>query len=99
MNSLRDAPAFDPERNDYPLSGEKVGPIWRAAWRLLRDLGEHSIRNVIEHVQSEIPDANPETVRQIMRRAVRAGVITSRIGTGKDGRGTSRPMAFFRIER
>lgn len=93
-----DAPAFDPGRSDYPLGGEKTGPIWRAAWWLMRDMGEHSGAAVVEHIRREIPDAHPETVRLILRRAAVAGILESEIRQVQGKRG-SRGMAHYRIKR
>lgn len=89
-----DAPAFDPDRSDYPLGGAKTGPIWRAAWSVLVDETEHvSGADLVDDVIERVPDAHPETVRQILRRAVVAGILESEIRLAQ-----GRNRAHFRIK-
>lgn len=92
-----DAPAFNPGRSDYPLGGAKVGPIWRAAWTYLR-MGPGYVvgSEIVEGVRLVIPDAHPETIRQILRRAVVAGILESE---QRSGGKPARTRAHFRIKR
>lgn len=92
----KDAPAFEPARSDYPLGGEKTGPIWRAAWRILRDAGKRYVSSddALAQVQYAIPGANRETVRNILYAAVRAGVLE----TDKRPHGRYANMTHFRIK-
>lgn len=91
-----DAPAFNPERSDYPLGGAKVGPIWRAAWAELRHNGRVSLSgaDLVTRVQRMIPDAHPETIRLILRRAAVAGILESEIRLH-----AKRNRAHYRIKR
>jgi hypothetical protein len=85
MNSMmKPAPAFDPSkaRSDYPLSGEKTGPAWRVAWRILhtqamQDTGSGRYLDAVEIVEevSRETNVNPGTIRNLLIAAEKAGIL------------------------
>jgi hypothetical protein len=88
------APAFDPDRGDYPLGGDKTGPIWTTLWSLLSDGNLWSSVDLLRETCKALPDANRETVRNIAYGAVRAGILE----LVKRPRGRYAAMAHFRIK-
>lgn len=70
----------DRPRSDYPLSGAKTGPAWRAAWDVLR-LGHTDPDGFVpssaiaEQVTELCPDVSPDTVKNLLLSAFRHGVL------------------------
>ena len=98
----RDAPSFGRgTRSDYPLSGEKTGPAWRALWALLRvspDLWRLG-SSLIDSVVADLPDANRETVRNLLYGAARAGILEREMREAADLPDRRKRAAHFRIKR
>ena len=91
-------PLTDRPRSDYPLSGAKTGPAWRAAWDALR-LGYSegpefymAGSEVARLVGSLVPDVSPDTVKNLLLSAERHGVLVKRYDMLH-----SRRQAHFRI--
>lgn len=87
-------PLTDRPRSDYPLSGTKTGPAWRAAWDTLRiEFPEYVAGSVIaESVCLIVPDVSPDTVKNLLLSAYRHGVLVKRYEVLN-----SRTQAHFRI--
>lgn len=87
----------DKPRSDYPLSGAKTGPAWRAAWDCLRDWyadpdSYAPSSMVAEYVLDRVPDVSADTVKNLLLSAERFGVL---VKTYRDV--NSRRQAAFRI--
>lgn len=90
-------PLTDRPRSDYPLSGAKTGPAWRAAWDCLRLAHVSADRYVAgsavaEYVGARVPDVSPDTVKNLLLSAERHGVLVKRYDMLH-----SRRQAHFRI--
>lgn len=73
----------DRPRSDYPLSGAKTGPAWRAAWDGLREAyateGEYVPASIIATaVVQKVPGVSPDTVKNLLLSAERYGVLIKR---------------------
>jgi hypothetical protein len=83
MNLMRripvDAPLLtDRPRSDYPLSGVKTGPAWRAAWDMLREgYADDYLPSgqIAEAVVEKCPGVHPDTVKNILLSACVHGVL------------------------
>lgn len=92
----KDAPVLtDRPRSDYPLSGEKTGPAWRAAWTLLRKAHpEYVAASVIAEAVTKVhPEISPDTVKNLLLSAHRFGVLDKRYEVLN-----SRTQAHYRIK-
>lgn len=70
----------DRPRSDYPLSGAKTGPAWRAAWDALREAHEepdHYLASSIiaSYACGLVPDVSPDTVKNLLLSAFRFGIL------------------------
>lgn len=91
-------PLTDRPRSDYPLSGAKTGPAWRAAWDYLRmayriSPDEYAAGSATaEYVCEIVPDVSADTVKNLLLSAERHGVLVKRYEMLN-----SRSQAHFRI--
>jgi len=70
----------DKPRSDYPLSGAKTGPAWRAAWDCLRDWYSDPdayapSSHIAAYAVERVPDVSPDTVKNLLLSAYRFGVL------------------------
>lgn len=90
-------PLTDRPRSDYPLSGAKTGPAWRAAWDVLRIAydtpGDYVAGSwVAEQVRGLVPDVSADTVKNLLLSAHRYGVVVKQYRVLN-----SRTQAHYRI--
>lgn len=70
----------DKPRSDYPLSGAKTGPAWRAAWDALR-LGYVfpdkylPSSEIAVYAVERVGDVSPDTVKNLLLSAYRFGIL------------------------
>lgn len=80
-NPPTNAPVLtDKPRSDYPLSGVKTGPAWRAAWDALRmaytDPDEYVAGSVLAgYVRERVPDVSEDTIKNLLIAAYKCGVL------------------------
>ncbi|HEU4753933.1 MAG TPA: hypothetical protein VFU47_12565 [Armatimonadota bacterium] len=99
MMTHTEAPAFDPERNDYPLGGAKTGPAWRTAWRVLQERPGDFLdaAEVVERMMAESGLAS-FTAHHLLRQAARVGLLEQEIRYVPGTRGVRR-RAHYRVKR
>lgn len=69
-----EAPDFTP---GYPSRGERIGPWWAAAWALLADRQPRTWMELARAIPD--PPVAPMTARNVVQRAVAAGLLTREI--------------------
>lgn len=79
---MKPAPSFAPERarSDYPLSGAKTGPAWRAIWVMLYqrkpDLYTDQADIVQDvHTLTASTGVSPRTIRNLLIAAEKVGIL------------------------
>jgi hypothetical protein len=91
-----DAPNFG-ERSNYPLGGERIGPAWRMVWRRLdakRWISGHSLAVIV----CAFVDVKPETVRGLLWKAEKVGILEKRLVSGRL-HGGERKLAEYRVAK
>jgi hypothetical protein len=58
----------------YPNAGERLGPAWRLAWKLLGDGQVHNRQELCDRV-SLGSDVTPRTVENLLRKATSCGLL------------------------
>ncbi len=78
MVLMREAPRLS-RKSDYPLSGVKTGPAWRAMWKLLEESpGWVSSRKLRAAALAASPDMAEATANNLLYVAAGKGVIGRR---------------------
>lgn len=91
------APNF---KGNYPLGGERIGPLWREMWEALAD-GAWRSGGTLAGTCAPRHGLDAKTARGILRQAAKAGVLEqeyrARAGSKRAGPGTSE--AWFRLAK
>jgi hypothetical protein len=70
----------DKPRSDYPLSGAKTGPAWRAAWDYLRETYADpdcfmASSAIAAYAVERVPEVSPDTVKNLLLSGYRMGIL------------------------
>jgi hypothetical protein len=79
---------------EYPLAGERIGPAWRAAWRML-DREQWINGGDVAAAVAPRCGLQVETVKNLLSSARRAGLLEQRI---QRAHGRSRASAHYRVK-
>lgn len=64
----------DPDGYHYPNDGERIGPAWRTAWRLLGDCPSLSEATLVD-VMCSAGGIAPRTAHNLLRAAIKHGAL------------------------
>jgi hypothetical protein len=82
-------------REEYPLLAERLGPAWRAMWRVLCQPGWHSQADLWDVVPEEL-GLKKITISNLLAQARRAGVVVCSMQPGAGIERGRQPANAFR---
>lgn len=89
-----DAPNFS-KTGRYPLAGERIGPAWREAWKVLASAYWTNGTELSNQIAMK-SDVEAKTVKLLLWKAEKAGILDKRIKVVKGASG-ERGQAEYRV--